>query len=55
MEIADGFDASRRYLKFMRDKKYDNEPDELWDDLYKYCELDTMAMVKLVDKLNEFR
>jgi len=55
MEIADGFDASQRYLKFMRGKTDNNEPDKLWDNLYKYCKLDTMAMVKLVDKLNEFR
>ena len=55
MEIADGLEASRRYLKFICGKTDNNEPDKLWDNLYKYCKLDTIAMVKLVDKLNEFR
>ena len=55
MEIADGLEASHRYLKFIHGKTDNNELDELWDSLYKYCKLDTKAMVKLVDKLNEFR
>ena len=51
LEIDNGMEASNRYLHFMQHGLPDSEKDKLLTDLTAYCELDTYAMVKLVDVL----
>lgn len=51
LEIGNGMEASNRYLHFMQHGLPEAEKDKLLTDLTAYCELDTYAMVKLVEVL----
>ena len=51
MSIADGADASIQYQSFMEGKLNEAEIDSLWQNLSKYCALDTKAMAELIDVL----
>jgi hypothetical protein len=54
MEIADGGTASREYLRVTFDQNVsDDEKNKVRKQLETYCGLDTMAMVRIVDKLIE--
>ena len=48
LAIADGLDASQRFQALMDGQVPDGEVDTLRADLLKYCELDTMAMVRIL-------
>jgi len=50
LEITNGGEASGQYLAFVQGQ----EPQELFDNLLKYCERDTLAMVKLLDVLRDY-
>jgi hypothetical protein len=50
-EVADGTDAQRAYLEIISPGTERASRDELRDKLLGYCELDTMAMVKIVQVL----
>jgi len=52
MEITDGGDASLQYFDFMNMKLMEQDNETLWDALYRYCKLDTFAMVELIAVLN---
>ena len=51
MEITSGVDAMTGYLKFVKGTLSQEEIDALWPSLYKYCEMDTYAMVRLLEVL----
>ncbi len=53
LEIADGSEASEKYLCFHKYGLSEAEQDKLWADLTAYCELDTFAMFKLLKVLKE--
>ena len=55
MDIAGGEDASRLYKHFVEGIIDEGEVEKLWSDLSKYCALDTLAMVELIDVLREFK
>jgi len=52
MSIADGAEASIQYQSFMEGKLTEAEIDSLWQNLSKYCALDTKAMAELIDVLS---
>ncbi len=52
LEIANGANASGQYLEFMQKGLPEAQKEKLWNDLTAYCELDTYAMVKLLEVLN---
>ena len=52
MEIGDGGAAANAYLQ-MRKSNDQEEISAIRKHLLKYCELDTLAMVKLVENLQE--
>jgi len=54
MAIGGGSDASSQYQNFVEGKLSDDETDSLWQDLSKYCKLDTHAMVELLKVLNKY-
>ncbi len=51
LEIGNGMEASNRYRHFMQYGLSEEEKDKLLTDLTAYCELDTYAMVKLLEVL----
>lgn len=51
MNISSGDDASQKYLDFIKGALSEEEAAALWQDLYKYCELDTYAMKVLLGVL----
>jgi hypothetical protein len=53
LEISNGDMASRNYLKCLKDMVPNREKQKIYDDLRRYCELDTYAEVKLIEKLLE--
>lgn len=54
MEIANGAVAARRYLEFAEGKLNPKEQEELFRALSFYCQMDTLAMVKLLEELKLF-
>ena len=54
LEIANGANASGLYLEFMQKGLPAAAKEKLWADLTAYCELDTFAMVKLLEVLDGF-
>ncbi|MDD3594591.1 MAG: DUF2779 domain-containing protein [Candidatus Gastranaerophilales bacterium] len=52
LAINNGSDASSQYLDFL--KGLVPESDDLFENLLEYCGQDTLAMVKLLDVLNEY-
>lgn len=53
LDIGDGGSASFLYLQLLTGKITGVAKDKLIADLKKYCELDTLAMVKLVEVIRE--
>ena len=53
LEISDGDMASRNYLKCLKDMVSEGEKIKIFDDLKCYCEMDTYAEVRLIEKLCE--
>jgi len=53
LEIGGGGEASSRYQAFVEGKLSNEEADSLFENLSKYCSLDTYAMVLLIQKLKE--
>ncbi len=54
LSIADGGTASLLYLDMLQDKLTNEEIEITMNNLLEYCKMDTLAMVKLVDKLLAF-
>ncbi len=53
MDIPDGGQAQREYLRVTQTKVTKQEQEKIFKQLDKYCELDTYAMVEILDKLSE--
>ena len=53
LEISDGDMASRNYLKCLKGMVSESEKNKIYSDLRRYCEMDTYAEVKLIEKLYE--
>ena len=53
MDIPDGGQAQREYLRVTQTKVTKKEQEKVFKQLDKYCELDTYAMVEILDKLTE--
>jgi len=53
LEIGGGGEASSSYQAFVEDKLSSEESVSLFENLSKYCSLDTYAMVVLIEKLRE--
>ena len=53
MEISDGDMASRKYQMCLRGMVTGDDKEKIYRDLRRYCEMDTYAEVKLVEKLYE--
>lgn len=51
LAIADGETASLMYLKALKNEVVDEEKKRIYVDLWKYCRLDTLAEVKLLEEL----
>jgi hypothetical protein len=51
LAIADGETASLMYLKALKNEVVDEEKKRIYADLWKYCRLDTLAEVKLLEEL----
>jgi hypothetical protein len=51
LAIGDGNTASVRYLRIVRGETQGPDADAVLADLTKYCELDTYAMVRLLDEM----
>lgn len=51
--IGDGMTASFRYYQHATNRSSDEERSKIFEDLLAYCELDTLAMVKLLEVLQE--
>ena len=53
LEIAGGSDASSQYEVFLKGNLSSQDTDSLFENLSKYCSLDTYAMVLLIKKLTK--
>ncbi len=51
-EVQDGMAAGRAFLEILDEKTPENRKQQLHHDLLAYCELDTLAMVRLAHKLS---
>lgn len=51
--IQEGMNASNSWGDMIRPETPETEKKKIYQDLLDYCELDTLAMVKILDKLNE--
>lgn len=53
MEIGDGGTASAEFFRIIYETYFEEEKNKVRENLLKYCELDTLADVLLVEKLGE--
>lgn len=53
LEISNGTDAVRGYLKFLENDTTKEEKEKIKKDLFAYCNLDTLAMVEIYKKIKE--
>jgi len=53
LEISDGDMASRNYLKWLKGMASESDKNRIYSELRRYCEMDTYAEVKLIEKLYE--
>ena len=53
MEVGDGSTASAEFFKITYGNCSDKEKRKVRDNLLKYCELDTLAEVMIVERLRE--
>lgn len=54
MEIANGGEAMSEYESFFKGKQIQQETEKMFEALGKYCEQDTLAMVKLIEVLYQY-
>jgi len=54
LDISEGDAASRNYMKCLKGIVTEGEREKIYRDLRQYCEMDTLAEVKLVEKLYEY-
>ena len=54
LEISDGDTASMKYLSCVKDEVSDGDKDHIYKELRKYCALDTLAEVRLLEVLYEY-
>jgi hypothetical protein len=54
LEISDGDAASRNYMKCLKGMVSGDEREKIYRDLRQYCEMDTLAEVRLIEKLYEY-
>lgn len=54
MNIANGSEAMGKYLEFLQGKQNEEQSRQMFEDLLKYCEQDTYAMVLLMDVLYQY-
>ena len=54
MEISDGFTASIEFLRMTYEGCGEEEKRKIRENLLKYCELDTLAQVEIVNELKNF-
>ena len=52
LEINEGMEASNKWRDMIDPKTDKKESEKIYNNLLKYCELDTLAMVKILEKLN---
>ena len=55
MEINNGDMASLEYFKIVENKVSQEQKDKIIENLYKYCLLDTHAMVQIIEKLTDLK
>jgi len=55
LNVQGGKAAQRVWMQSVMQGIAPEKKDEVMDDLRKYCELDTLAMVKIWEVLNEYR
>jgi hypothetical protein len=53
LDVQDGMMAQQAYLEIINVKTTQKRKDSLTDSLWKYCEMDTFAMVKLMQNLSK--
>lgn len=53
LEIQEGSSAQRLWMEAVLDDRHDGDKDKILADLLKYCELDTLAMVRIFEVLNK--
>ncbi|MFO7807686.1 MAG: DUF2779 domain-containing protein [Candidatus Moraniibacteriota bacterium] len=51
LDIQEGGTASNRWAKMIQSKTSEEEKEKIYQDLLKYCELDTLAMVRILEEL----
>lgn len=55
LEIHEGGTASNKWRKMIDKETSMEEKDEIYDNLLKYCELDTLAMVRILEELRKVK
>ncbi|MFC1622454.1 DUF2779 domain-containing protein, partial [Patescibacteria group bacterium] len=53
LEIHEGMEASNKWRDMVDPKTNKKESEQIYNNLLKYCELDTLAMVKILERLNK--
>jgi hypothetical protein len=53
LNIHEGMTASNSWYEMFGSKTDEKRKQEIFDDLLKYCELDTLAMVKILEELRK--
>jgi hypothetical protein len=53
LDINEGVLASNSWGDMVTKEMRQEEKDKIYDDLLKYCELDTLAMVRILEKLKK--
>ena len=51
LDIQEGGTAQRLWMEAVLDEKRADQKDQILDDLYEYCKLDTLAMVEIFNVL----
>jgi len=53
LEIQGGGTASRTWMKTIFGNENTDKRDEIFNDLIEYCKMDTLAMVKILERLEK--
>ena len=53
LEIQEGMAASNKWRDMIDPKTDKKDSEKIYDNLFKYCERDTLAMVKILERLNK--
>ena len=54
LDISEGGSAAASWVRMVSGNLSEKEKTEIYENLLKYCELDTLAMVKIFEKLESF-